>query len=90
MCMCVCARPGQPGAIGGGLGSGGRRDKVREGWRDRRSAGVSLGKVQVWADVQAERWKGELDGQKGARGLKKGAGRGGGERKALEGLELSR
>lgn len=61
--MCVHARLGQPGAIGGGLGSRGRRDEAREGWRERRSVGVSLGKVQVWAGGQTERWKGELDGQ---------------------------
>lgn len=61
--MCVRARLGQPGAIGGGLGSHGRRDGGREGWRERRSVGVSLGKVQVWAGGQTERWKGELDGQ---------------------------
>lgn len=61
--LCVCARLGQPGAIGGGLGSGGRRDEAREGWKDRRSAGVSLGKVQVWANGQTERWK-ERGGRK--------------------------
>lgn len=72
--MCVCL--GQPGAIGGGLGSRGRRDEAREGWRDRRSAGVSLGKVQVWADGQTERWKEGLHGLgwggKGSRKDKRG------------------
>lgn len=62
--MCVCTRLGQPGAIGGVLGCSGRRDEAREGWRDRRSAGVSLGKVQVWADSQKkggkESWVGEV------------------------------
>lgn len=28
--LCMCARLGQPGAIGGGLGSGGRKDEARE------------------------------------------------------------
>lgn len=74
--MCVCARLGQPGAIGGGLGSRGRRDEPSEGWRDRRSAGVSLEKVQVWADGQTERWKGELDGRMGGGRLEEGSRKG--------------
>lgn len=55
------ARLGQPGAIGGGLGSRGRRDELREGWRIGGQRGVWLGKVWDWAYGQTERWKEGLD-----------------------------
>lgn len=58
LCVCVRARLGQPGAIGGGLGSRGRRDELREGWRDRRSAGGLAGKgvgLGLWPNGKVER-----------------------------------
>lgn len=63
----MCTRLGQPGAIGGGLGSSGRKDEAKERWRNGRSAGVSLGKVQVWANGQKERWMGDLAGWMGGK-----------------------